>query len=141
MRRKVFQDFANVFCQEFIDLGSGHDVATFVARGTGTYAMNLLTGECMHDGASIPELKACREYRDWLAEQMTKRGVPPGLLSAVLAVRVVVRNGVVRESYGKRFGSADFEFDCRAELKTDEKVYVGQQAGTRSWGYTPDLMT
>ena len=56
MRRKILQDFANVLCQQFIDLGSGGDVATFVALGSGEYALDLINGECSHDGVPIPEL-------------------------------------------------------------------------------------
>jgi hypothetical protein len=139
VRRKVLQDFANTLCQQFLDLGSGHDVKTFVSSGSGLYSMNILSGECSHDGAPIPELKACREYRSWLGEQMTKRNVPPGLLRAELAVRVTVRKASIRESAGTRFGSADLEFHCRAELATDEKVYIGEISGPHAWGYMPDL--
>jgi hypothetical protein len=138
LRRKVLQDFANTFCQQFLDLGSGHDVATFVRLGSGSYSMNLLTGECMQDGTLIPNLKVCQEYRRWLAEQLVQHRIPPGLRSAALTVDVLVRRASVRESYGHHFGSADLEFQCRAELETDERVYRGEQSGSRSWGYTPD---
>jgi hypothetical protein len=137
LRRKVLQDFANVFCQQFLELGSGHDVATFVRLGSGTYALNILTGACARDGAPIPELKVCREYRLWLIEQLAKRHVPPGLLHAVLTVEVTVVNSTVKNSYGHLFGSADFTFRCRSELRTDEKVYVGELSGTRAWGFDP----
>ena len=137
MRRKVLQDFANTFCQQFLDLGSGHDVATFVERGSGLYSMNLLTGTCSYNGAPIPELKACAEYRSWLADQLAKRSVPDGLLNAELAVRLAVRKAEVTESYGHLFGSADLEFHCRAELAIDEKTYLGEMSGSRVWGYTP----
>jgi hypothetical protein len=135
LRRKVLQDFANTLCQQFLDLGSGHDVGTFVRRGSGLYSMNLLNGECSRDGAAIPELKVCREYRLWLAEQMSKHSVPPGLLRAELVVRVVVRQSSLRDA---RLGSADLEFHCKAELVTDEKVYAGEASGPHPWGYFLD---
>jgi hypothetical protein len=137
LRRKVLRDFANTLCQQFLDLGSGHDVATYVRRGSGVYALNILTGECFHDGAPLQELKVCREYRGWLAEQMTKHNVPPGLLRAEFTVHVVVRAASIRES--TRLGAADLEFRCRAELATDETVYASEMSGPRSWGYLPDL--
>jgi len=137
LRRKVLQDFANTFCQQFLDLGSGHDVATFVRRGSGSYSMDLLNGECSHDGAPIPEMKACREYRLWLIEQMSKHSVSPELLRAVAVVQVVVRAVSVKDS-GARAGSADLDFRCRAELTTDEKTYTSEMSGARLWGYLPN---
>ena len=72
MRRKVLQDYANVFCQHFLDLGSGSDAATFARRGSGQYQLNILTGQCSKDGQLIPELKACSDFRGWLAKQLAK---------------------------------------------------------------------
>jgi hypothetical protein len=135
VRRKVLQDFANTVCQQFLDLGSAGDVGTFVRRGSGVYSMNLLNGDCSYDGASIPELKVCRGYRLWLAEQLSKHSVPPGLLRAELVVRVVVRQARVRNTV---LGAADLEFHCRAELATDERVYAGEMSGPRAWGYWLD---
>ena len=56
MRRKVIQDFANVFCQRFIDLPSGHDLATFAYLGSGSASLNILSGECAFT-QQFPELQ------------------------------------------------------------------------------------
>jgi hypothetical protein len=137
LRRKILQDFANVFCQQFVDLGSGHDVATFVDLGSGKYVLDILSGECSRNGVPIAELKICSHYRTWLSEQVAKHNVPPGLLRVGLTVDIVVANVTVSSSYGHRFGAADFTFNCRSELRTDEKVYVGELSGSRRWGFEP----
>jgi hypothetical protein len=106
LRRKILQDFANTFCQQFLDLGSGHDVATLVRLGSGSYSLDLLSGACTRDGTPIPELKVCREYRGWLQEQMMKHRVPAGVVQASFVVDVTVRRSAVKESFGHHSGSA-----------------------------------
>ena len=60
MRRKVIQDFANVFCQRLIDLPEGYDdlpegydLASFVHYASGKYRLSILTGECSHNELSF----------------------------------------------------------------------------------------
>jgi hypothetical protein len=135
MRRKVIQDFANVFCQRVLDLPDGHDVASFAHYGSGTYNANILTGECRFDDKPIPALQLCATYRDWLREQSEKHGILyEQIEAATLEVRVVVKDVDLRSSYGHRFASAHFFFECRSDIKTDEKSYVGQMAGDKKWG-------
>ena len=76
MRRKVIQDFANVFCQRVINLPDGYDLATFAHHGSGIYKANISTGECSHNGNPIPRLRLCDPYREWLRTQLGKHGIP-----------------------------------------------------------------
>jgi hypothetical protein len=133
VRRKVLQSYANVLCQHFIDLGSGSDARAFSELGSGHYKLDILTGVCTKDGARIPELKVCRHFRLWLMEQIEKDRVPPGVESAVLAVDLTVAN--VRAKVPHRLGAADFTYQCRSEVRTDEKTYVGILSGARQWGF------
>jgi hypothetical protein len=136
MRRKVIQNFANVFCQRLLDLPDGHDVASFAHYGSGTFHANVLTGECSFNSKSIPNLRLCDTYRDWLREQSEKHRVPyEQIVAAAFEVRVVVKDVNLRSSYGHLFASAHFFFECRSEIKTDEKSYVGQMAGDKKWGF------
>jgi hypothetical protein len=136
MRRKVVQDFANVFCQRLLDLPDGHDVASFAHYGSGNFHADILTGECSFNGKSIPALRLCDTYKDWLREQSEKHGVPfEQIETAAFDVQVVVKDVNLSSSYGHRFASAHFFFECRSELKTDEKSYVGQMAGDKKWGF------
>jgi len=107
MRRKVLQDFANVFCQRLLDLPDGHDVASFAHYGSGTYLANVLTSECTFNGKSIPALRLCVTYRDWLREQSEKHRIPYEQIgTAAFEVQVVVKDVNLRAPYGHRFASA-----------------------------------
>ena len=63
MRRKVIQDFANVFCQRILQLPEGYDLASFVHYASGTYELNILTGKCSFNGDPIPKLRTCDEFK------------------------------------------------------------------------------
>jgi hypothetical protein len=75
MRRKVLQDFANVFSQRIIDLPSGYLLATCAHFSSGAYNANILTGECSFNGKPIPTLQTCEEYREWLTVPLEKLGI------------------------------------------------------------------
>lgn len=136
MRRKVLQDFANVFCQRVVDLPSGYDLASFARYGSGRYVLSILTGECSHNGVSIPKLNTCDVYVEWLSTQLAKHGIEKRQIEeARLEIDVVVQNVNVRSSYGQRFASAHFFFDCQSEIRTDEKAYRGHVSGNREWGF------
>jgi hypothetical protein len=93
MRRKVIQDFANVFCQRVVDLPSGYDLASFAHYGSGKYALNILTGECSHNGIPILKLQTCDVYDEWLRTQLERHGVEQNkICEARLDIEVDVRN-------------------------------------------------
>jgi hypothetical protein len=136
MRRKVFQDFANVFCQRVINLPDGYDLASFAHYGSGKYKANISTGECSYNGTPIPQLRLCRTYQEWLRTQFEKHGVrQDGIRAATLEVKVAVRDVNLLSSYGHRFASAHFFFECQSEIRSDEKTYVGRMDGDKEWGY------
>jgi hypothetical protein len=135
MRRKVLQDFANVFCQRFVDLPNGYDLATFVHLGSGFYLLDILNGNCSRDGLPILPLMTCREHRDWLEMQLAKRNIPLESLRIRLGINVLVSDVQVRASFGRVFASAHFECSCRSEIRTDEKTYLGHRRGAKVWGF------
>lgn len=136
MRRKVIQDFANVFCQRVIDLPSGYDLASFAHYGSGKYTLNILAGECSRNGTPIPKLETCDVYDEWLRTQLEKHGVEQNKICEVLLdIDVDVQNVKLRSSYGHRFAEAHFFFDCQSAIRTDEKAYVGHMAGDKEWNF------
>lgn len=136
MRRKVIQDFANVFCQRVIDLPDGYDLASFAHYGSGKYIANILTGECSRNGSPIPRLRICCVYDEWLRTQLEKHGIlHDEIQAATLEMNIVVRDVNLRSSFGHRFASAHFRFECQSEIRTDEKSYVGRMAGDKKWGF------
>lgn len=136
MRRKVIQEFANSFCQRVIDLPDGYDLASFAHYGSGTYAANILTGDCTHNDNAIPRLRLCDVYREWMQAQLEKHGIPwEGVKEADFQVTVEVKDVNLRSSFGRRFASAHFSFECQSEIKTDEKSYFGRMQGMKEWGF------
>jgi len=136
MRRKVIQDFANVFCQHFIQLPSGYDLAAFVFLGSGRYELNILTGECNRQGLPIPKLQTCDDFKDWLLVQLDKHRIPPeGIKNAILKIDVTVSQLQVRESFGNEFASALFSFVCASEITTDEVSYYSNLSDQKAWAF------
>ena len=136
MRRKFFQEFVNSFCQRVIDLPSGYDLASFAHFGSGIYIANILTGDCLHDGKPIPQLRLCDIYQQWMHKQLEKHGIQQdGIREAVFQVTVEVKEVKLRSSFRHRFASAHFSFICQSEIKTDEKSYFGQTQGQKEWGF------
>jgi len=136
MKRKVIQDFANVFCQRFIDVPSGYDLATLVHSGSGTASLNVLTGHCTFNDAPIRSLDACAQNKSWLEERCHKHGISVGdIICATMTVEVRISNVAVKTSFGYTKRSASFAFVCQSQITTDEKRYVGHAAGERVWGF------
>jgi hypothetical protein len=136
MRRKVLQDFANLFCQRIIDLPSGYDLASFAHYGSGTYMANILSGGCSIDGRRIPSLRVCDEYKEWLNVQLDKHGIQrDGIKEVSLQINVKVDTVNLKSSYGHQFADAHFSFDLQSEIRTDEKSYRGEMAGEKTWGF------
>jgi hypothetical protein len=124
-----------VFCQKFIDLPSGYDLATFAHLGSGFYHLDILNGNCTRDGISIPSLETCKNYREWLQTQLNKRNIPLESLRVTMGINVLVSDVEIKTSFGHVFASAFFECNCRSELRTNEKKYVEHRRGAKAWGF------
>lgn len=136
LRRKVIQDFANLFCQRFVDLPSGYDLASLAHYGSGEYRLDILNGRTSFKGLPIPKFQTCDEYKDWMFVQMGKHHIArDGIVAASL--NVVAKIDMIRAwpSYGHTFASAHFSLGCESEIKTDERSYLGKMAGKREWGF------
>ncbi|MBI1764161.1 MAG: hypothetical protein HYR56_22275 [Acidobacteria bacterium] len=136
MRRKVIQDFANTFCQKFLDLPNGYDVARFAKYEKGTVILNIITGACLLNGVSVPTFSTCDDYRLWLQKQLETHHISENaIMAAKLTVQFLVSDIKIEMSFGHIFRSADFEFHCASEIQTDEKAYVSQMSHRQKWAY------
>jgi hypothetical protein len=136
MRRKILQEFPNSFCQRVIDLPSGYDLASFAHYGSGSYEVNILTGSCSHNGIQIPSLRLCEIYRKWMNDQLDRHDIKVDEIHvATLRMLIEVNDVSLRSSFGQRFASADFFFECESEIATDEKSYAGRMSGHKEWGF------
>ena len=136
MRRKVIQDFANVFCQRILQLPEGYDLASFAHYGSGTYELNVLTGECSFNGNSIPTLRTCVVFKEWLFLQLDKHSIAhDGIEAAGLRIEVTVSEISARQFYGQECASAHFTFGCESAIRTAEKTYTSTQVGEKTWEF------
>jgi hypothetical protein len=136
MRRKVIQDFANVFCQRILQLPSGYDIASFVYYGSGTYELNILDGICCFNGNQVPKLRTCDIFKEWLFTQVDKHLIPQDCIEAAnLKITVNISNLTVKEAFGHESALAHFSFDCQSEIRTDEKNYTSKMFGEQPWAF------
>ena len=77
----------------------------------------------------------CKDYKEWLQTQLAKRNIPLESLRVNMLINVLISDVRVRTSFGHVFASAFFECNCRCEIQTDEKKYVGQYRGAKAWGF------
>jgi hypothetical protein len=137
MRRKIIQDFANIFCQKFIQLPSGFDLATFAHFGSGKYYMDILSGESYYNGSKILTLETCKEHKTWLIAQLEKRDFTiDDLEHAHLETEVKVSN-IITKQLTTKFSSAfaHFSFNCFSEIRTNEKSYTSKTFHQQNWGF------
>jgi hypothetical protein len=136
MRRKVIQDFANTFCQKFLDSPNGYDLARFAQFGVGTATLNILTGECILNDVPVPKFDTCDDHKEWLRCQLVKHNIPKeAIKNAKMTVQFSISDIDIRQSYGHTFRSAEFDFHCMSEIQTDEKSYAARMSNRKKWGF------
>jgi hypothetical protein len=136
MRRKILQHFANTPPQRLLDLPSGFDLARFARLVSGTLDIDFLTGECRYNGILITPFDMCGEHRAWIDRESEHHHISKEKLSRIaMSVDFVVSDDEMKHLVGNGFRSAFFNFDCRSEIKTDEKTYASHQRGQKRWGY------
>jgi hypothetical protein len=136
MRRKVLQHFANTPPQRLLDLPSGFDLARFARLGTGTLEVDFRSGQCRHGGGLVAAFDLCAEHREWIDREAQRHHISKERLTGVtMTVDFAVSDVEEKHSYGHVYRSALFSFECRSEVRTDEKAYASHQKGQKRWGY------
>jgi hypothetical protein len=137
MRRKVLQDFANVFPQKFIDLPS--DLALLAYLRTGVIKIDIITGKCSYEGMRIPTLQTCRENKSWLMNQAEKHHISVDKLKNVsMIIEFRVTDFFFEKSFGQEKRHAYFRCKCCGEIQTDKKNYRSEHFGAKRRGYDND---
>jgi hypothetical protein len=128
MRRKVLQDFANVFCQMFVGwrLHIADDLQRLEQLTSGVLAIDILTAACQHNGADFPPLTIAVEIQAWFTDQLHKHAIP---VHAIERAALVVEFQVGIEQR-KRRRIRHLQFLCRSQIATAEKVYRSELQST-----------
>ena len=129
MRRKILQDFANVFCQMYVGWRMQEDQSQLIELGEAQITINVLNGSALLEANTPIQLWVAKEISAWFLGRLKEVNIPSsGILSAKLTVAQNLR---LEETRTKKI--AHFEFDCRSEIVTDEKVYRGVLKDSHSW--------
>jgi hypothetical protein len=76
MGRKVFQHFAHVLGQKFIQAPSSLDVARLAIFGDGVLALDMITRRAIHNGLPIEPLPYVDGMKRWLDGRLAILRIP-----------------------------------------------------------------
>jgi hypothetical protein len=132
MARKVFQDFAHVLCQKFIEVPFNTDLVNLVIFGDGTLQLDLLAGKAIHNRAPIAPLAYMKALRAWLESRLAELEVPPQeMTAALLAVDYTVH---LHRRPSLNWLCAEFKFECTGIIRAPDREYESSMRATRDWG-------
>jgi hypothetical protein len=132
MGRKVFQDYANVLCQRFLESPTNRDLVNLVVIGGGLLELDILKQRASCDHWPVDPLPYCGEAKRWLNVQLAKRAIADDLL--VAASLVVKYTFTSSRRLTPVIPYVTFVFDCYAEIAAPDRTYTSRAAATKSWG-------
>jgi hypothetical protein len=130
--RKVFQDFAHVLCQRFIEVPSNRDLVNLVIFGGGTLVLDITGRKATLNRWPIEPLPYSEDARGWLQTQMQKRNIPTDeLVVASLAVEYAVE---LTRKPNFPIPSAKFQFVCTGSITSPDRQYTAALRAEKEWG-------
>jgi hypothetical protein len=132
LARKVFQDFAHVLCQRFVEVPTNRDLVNLVIFGGGTLVLDIIGQKATCNRYPVEPLPYCDTARDWLFSQLQNRRIPINELSgASLAVEYTVNlSWVPSVPYAK----ARFDFACTGSISSPDRQYTSVLKAQKDWG-------
>jgi hypothetical protein len=139
MGRKVFQDFAHVMCQKFIESpASNRDLVNLAVLGNGRLELNILSGKATHNGVTIKPLAFSASWLAWVKERMAVSEIPESLLkSAALTVEYEVE---LSRKTGPGWLSGQFKFACTSLVEAPDRSYTATMNAEKIWGLCGEAM-
>ena len=133
MARKVFQDFANVLCQRFVETPSNKDLVNLTLLGGGMVVLDIVSGKATCNRFPIEPLPYCSDARAWLNSQMVKRKIPlVELAGASLTVEYQVQ--LSRKPDMPIYPVANFDFNCMGVISAPDRQYTSVLKAQKTWG-------
>ena len=131
MARKVFQDFAHVRCQRFVEVPSNRDLVNLFLFGNGTLVLDLMARRATWNRWPVSPLPYCDDARGWIESQMAKRRIPgEQLVGASLTVEYLVEPQACKSPHP----SATFDFACTALISSPDRRYTSELKVMKTWG-------
>src|ERR1700722_9477217 len=123
MARKVFQDFAHVLCQRFVEAPSNKDLINLALLGGGTLVLDIMAHKATCNRYPIEPLPYSADARSWVDSQMAKQNIPiEELISASLTVEYTL--DISRRPDLPIFPVARFDFACTGSISSSDRVYT-----------------
>jgi hypothetical protein len=116
-----------------------------VKLGSGKLTIDALSGICLFNGATIPELSIATEIKLWLREDMERNHIPmENLVRATLCAMLNFDEIAWHDRIGKDMffnnGGAVYTdrmhrciIDCESEITTNELVYKSHYHDAEEW--------
>ncbi len=137
MGRKVFQDFAHVLCQKFVEVPSNRDLVNLVIFGDGTLELDLLARKAMHNRAPVEPLPYVDHVRVWLDQRLAELRIDSSeLISAALTVEYTValsRLDLPGQTAPLPGLSAAFDFACTGTIESADRKYTSTLKARKRW--------
>jgi len=121
MGRKVFQDFAHVMCQKFIESPSNLDLVMLAILGSGRLELDILAGRATHNGTGTKPLPFSASWLAWVKERMAASEIPESLLKSA-SLRVEYDVELSRSPMGML--ACQFKFACTSLVEAPDKKYT-----------------
>jgi len=132
MGRKVFQDFAHVMCQMFIESPSNRDLANLAILGNGRLELLFIEDRATHNGVAIEPLPFAEEWRLWAIKRMAVSEINSELLiAASLTVEYEVH--LSRKS-GLGWLCANYAFKVSSLVQASDRSYTAAMNAEKEWG-------
>src|SRR5690242_6290159 len=120
--RKVFQDFAHVLCQRFIEVPSNRDLVNLLILGGGTLVLDITGRKATCNRCPIAPLPYSEDARSWIESQMIRRRIPAEQLTgASLVVEYAVE---LTRKQNDPIPLAKFNFACTGSIISAERTYT-----------------
>jgi hypothetical protein len=131
--RKLFQDFAHVLCQRFIEVPSNKDLVNLALLGGGTLVLDIMTPKATCNRYPIEPLPYAADARGWLDSQMAKQKIPiEELVGVSLTVEYVVN--LSRKPDLSVTPIAKFDFSCIGSISSLDRLYTSTLKAEKVWG-------
>ena len=128
----MFQDFAHVLCQRFIEVPSNRDLVNLTVLGDGVLQLAIADGKATHNGHAVAPFAYSTESLTWLHSRLDALKISRDeLRSAVLTVEYKV---ALRRKPGLGWLCIDLHLICQASIRAADREYVSSVTADTAWG-------
>jgi hypothetical protein len=132
MGRKVFQDFAHVMCQMFIESPSNRDLVNLIILGNGRLELEIVEGRATHNGIAIEPMPFSEHWHSWALKRMSETSIDRELLvAASLTTDYEVQ---LNRKTGMGWLCGAFTFKVYSSVRAPDRTYTAELNSAKEWG-------